>query len=208
MLSLSNVTDRDEFEEWLERGKKSLPDDAEVELTVEYKMDGVAVELIYEHGNFTCGLTRGDGVAGEEITNNLRTLKSIPGKLRTEDPPALVELRGEVFMRTEAFQAMNAQRSAEEGLFANPRNASAGALRQLDPRIAASRPLEITVYGTGVVEGIPEPEQAEPALVDPSHHRVEGTHPALTRIDRRPPRASAAGGAPTATAPSAARAPA
>ncbi|MEM7164328.1 MAG: NAD-dependent DNA ligase LigA [Planctomycetota bacterium] len=140
---------------------KSVPEFCDVPLMVEYKMDGVAVELVYEDGVLVRGLTRGDGVEGEVITDNLRTLATIPPRLDLKPAPALLELRGEVYMRTAAFEAMNAARDAEEGLFANPRNATSGALRQLDPRITASRPLEIVVYGTGVLTGLRRPAQSE-----------------------------------------------
>lgn len=152
MLSLENVTNAEEFGEWLDRAKRGLPDVEVIPLSVEYKMDGVAVELIYENGVLVQGLTRGDGTTGEDITGNLRTIASIPQKL-PDGVPTLLELRGEVYMSKAGFEKLNAGRTAEEGLFANPRNATAGALRQLDPRIAASRPLEIVVYGQGTVEG-------------------------------------------------------
>lgn len=140
---------------------KGAPEVAGVQLTVEYKMDGVAVELVYEDGVLVTGLTRGDGIEGEVITANLRTMPTIPARLELESAPPLIELRGEIYMPTAAFEAMNATRSAEEGLFSNPRNASSGALRQLDPRITASRPLEIVAYGTGVLEGLARPAQSE-----------------------------------------------
>lgn len=155
MLSLENAMNLEEFAEWLERVRKGLPGEEEVPLSVEYKMDGVAVEVIYEEGVLVEGSTRGDGVTGEEITTNLRTIRTLPPRL-TGDSPTRLELRGEVFMPLAEFAAMNASRSAEEGLFANPRNSTAGTLRQLDPRIAASRPLEIVLYGVGVAEGVAE----------------------------------------------------
>ncbi|HIA27385.1 MAG TPA: NAD-dependent DNA ligase LigA, partial [Planctomycetes bacterium] len=154
MLSLENAMDPGELSEWFERLQKGLPDLEEIPLSIEYKMDGVAVELVYEDGVLTQGSTRGDGVTGEEITSTLRTIETLPKKLDDPSPPALVELRGEAYIGLEEFAAMNAARSAEEGLFANPRNATAGSLRQLDPRIAAERPLGIVIYGVGATDGI------------------------------------------------------
>ena len=160
MLSLENVENEEELTDWTGRVARGLPEDTEVTYTVEYKMDGVAVELIYEKGVFVLGLTRGDGVEGEDITGNLRTVRSIPHRL-PKGAPELLELRGEVYMDSVGFAEMNARRSAEEGLFANPRNATAGTLRQLDPRIAADRPLSILMYGVGTLEGIAAPSQSE-----------------------------------------------
>ncbi|MEE8142339.1 MAG: NAD-dependent DNA ligase LigA [Planctomycetota bacterium] len=154
MLSLENVASEEELREWVARLERGLPEGQRYTLTVEYKVDGVAVELVYEGGTLTLGSTRGDGYEGERITHNLRTIRSIPQRLAGKgSPPALLELRGEVYMTRPAFEALNAKRSAAEGIFANPRNATAGALRQLDPRIAAKRPLEIIIYGLGAVEG-------------------------------------------------------
>ncbi|MGE3166107.1 MAG: NAD-dependent DNA ligase LigA [Planctomycetota bacterium] len=162
MLSLENVMTAGELAEWIERVHKGLGDGSAVTFTIELKMDGLAVELIYEDGVFVQGLTRGDGVSGEDVTNNLRTVRSIPARLQgaVATLPRL-ELRGEVYMSKDGFARLNAGRSAEEGLFANPRNAAAGALRQLDPRITAQRPLEFVLYGTGVVEGRPRFAQSE-----------------------------------------------
>ena len=161
MLSLENVPNEEKFREWLGRVEKGLPEE-KYSLTVEYKMDGVAVELVYEVGTFTLGSTRGDGLEGEVITNNLNPIRSLPQQLSPErSPPELLELRGEVYMNRAAFEELNAARTAEEGLFANPRNATAGALRQLDPRVTASRPLDIVIYGTGEVRGLPALSQEE-----------------------------------------------
>lgn len=154
MLSLENAMDPEEIAQWLDRVKKGLEGIETIPFSVEYKMDGVAVELVYEDGILTQGSTRGDGVTGEEITSALCTIETLPRKLDDPSPPALVELRGEAYISRAGFAAMNASRSAEEGLFANPRNATAGSLRQLDPRVAAERPLDIVVYGVGVTDGI------------------------------------------------------
>ncbi|MCI0650375.1 MAG: NAD-dependent DNA ligase LigA, partial [Planctomycetes bacterium] len=159
MLSLENVMNDEELREWLARIQKAAPEGASVPFSVEHKMDGVAVSLIYEYGVFSMGATRGDGTEGEVITDNLRTIRAIPARLGGGAEPPLVELRGEVFMSIRAFAEMNARRGGEGRLFANPRNATAGALRQLDPRITAERPLEIVIYGTGALEGLPQPTQ-------------------------------------------------
>ncbi len=162
MLSLDTAFDESEMAEWIERVEKGAAGATQIPYSVEYKMDGVAVELVYEEGVFTQGLTRGDGIVGEVITSNLRTIRKLPGRLKGSGaPPALIELRGEVYMSLAAFRRMNAERGDEEKLFANPRNSTAGTLRQLDPRIAAARPLEIAVYGVGAVEGIEAPTQKE-----------------------------------------------
>ena len=127
-----------------------------IAVTIEPKIDGVAVTLVYRNGNLDYAATRGDGSAGDDITNNVRTIRSIPTRLASESPPPLLEVRGEVFMPNEAFAAMNAERD-EAGLpsFANPRNASAGALKQLDPRIVAQRPLAFLAHGLGAYDGPP-----------------------------------------------------
>lgn len=153
MLSLANVTDAESFHDWLERVRKGLPENTTIPLSVEYKLDGVAVELVYEEGTLVLGSTRGDGVRGEDITENIRTITTVPNQLKAE-APALLELRGEAIFPLAAFEALNASRTAEEGLFANPRNATAGTLKQLDPRVTASRPLDLIVYGTGQVSGL------------------------------------------------------
>src|SRR4030067_639657 len=116
------------------------------------QMDGLAVELIYEDGVFIKGSTRGDGVVGEDVTQNLKTVRSIPLRL-TKNAPRLLEARGEVFLPLAAFRKINREREERgEPLFANPRNAAAGSLRQLDPRVPGGRPLDIFCYGAGVGE--------------------------------------------------------
>jgi len=121
-------------------------------------VDGLAINLRYEKGVFTCGATRGDGTTGDDITPNLRTIRSIPPKLHIKSvPPALLEVRGEVYLTKSGFEKLNAERKAAgEETFANPRNAAAGSLKQLDPRIVAKRPLDIILYGLGHVEGATE----------------------------------------------------
>ena len=148
-LSLSNVFDDNDIRDFDFRVRKALGD--EVEYVVELKIDGLTVVLNYEAGRFTLGATRGDGVKGEDITSNLRTVKSIPLVLEEEVD---LEVRGEVFMSKKAFEELNARREEqEEPLFANPRNASAGSLRQLDTRVTAGRPLDIYIFNLESIEG-------------------------------------------------------
>ncbi len=153
MLSLENAFNDQEMRDFDERIKRFLASDETIEYACELKMDGVAVELVYRDGRLELGATRGDGTSGEQITENLRTIASIP-LLLAEDAPPVLEVRGEVYMELAAFQALNEERQ-EEGLanFANPRNAAAGSLRQLDSKITARRPLQIFCYGIGLLEG-------------------------------------------------------
>jgi DNA ligase (NAD+) len=156
MLSLANAMEQEAVIEFDQRIKRFLKRDAEIAYVAEPKLDGVAVELIYEDGELTVGSTRGDGFTGEEIAQNLRTIKTIPLHLieREQDPPARLEVRGEVFMELRDFQKLNKEREKSgEPLFANPRNAAAGSLRQLDSSITAQRPLKIFCYGVGEVRG-------------------------------------------------------
>ncbi|MDR7417757.1 MAG: NAD-dependent DNA ligase LigA [Armatimonadota bacterium] len=154
MLSLANAFDEAELEAWSKRVRAGLGD-APVQYVCELKIDGAAVSLTYERGRFTVGATRGDGTQGEDVTPNLRTITSIPLTLRATRPPRLLEVRGEVYLPRKAFEAVNAERAARgEPPFANPRNAAAGSLRQLDPQITANRPLNIFVYGLGYAEGL------------------------------------------------------
>jgi DNA ligase (NAD+) len=156
MLSLENAQTEAEIAEFDERVKKFLAigNDEEIQYFCEPKMDGLAVELVYENGVFITGSTRGDGFIGEDITQNLRTIKAMPLRLTTTTAPQLLELRGEVYLALKDFQRLNAERE-EEGAqpFANPRNAAAGSLRQLDSRITAKRPLSLFCYGPGEVVG-------------------------------------------------------
>lgn len=157
LLSLDNAMNENELREFVSRVRKSLSPDEIVEFVGEPKIDGLAVELVYENGIFTTGSTRGDGYTGEDITQNLKTIRSIPLKLRENNlpTPRILEIRGEVYMNIKDFEKLNKQRLEKgEPLFANPRNAAAGSLRQLDPKITAERPLNIFCYSLGVHEGI------------------------------------------------------
>src|SRR6195952_3521240 len=149
MLSLDNAFDAAEFAEFCNRAKRFLGRTEPLVFVAEPKIDGLSINLTYEHGRFTRGATRGDGTEGEDVTGNLRTIKSVPDRLRGE-APALIEIRGEVFMTKADFLALN-QAQAEAGgkVFANPRNAAAGSLRQLDVRITAGRPLSLFAYAQG-----------------------------------------------------------
>jgi DNA ligase (NAD+) len=156
MLSLANAFDETEAKEFDKRVKKFLRTSSDIEYVTEPKLDGLAVELVYERGQFIVGSTRGDGVNGENITQNLRTIKTIPLRLiRKEIPaPERLEVRGEVIMQLKRFRELNRKREeSDEPLFANPRNAAAGSVRQLDSKITAGRPLEIYCYGIGEVRG-------------------------------------------------------
>ncbi|ANU24010.1 NAD-dependent DNA ligase LigA [Planococcus donghaensis] len=145
MLSLSNVFSEEDLREFDKRVRSGAGD--KVDYVCELKIDGLAVSLLYENGKFVKGATRGDGRVGEDITVNLRTIRAIPLKLKDA---VTLEVRGEVFMPKKSFHALNEQRSEQgEELFANPRNAAAGSLRQLDPKIAASRNLDVFIYGIG-----------------------------------------------------------
>ena len=152
MLSLDNTYSEEEVAEFYTRVQRLLPTET-IPVVIEPKVDGVAVSLLYEDGKLQYAATRGDGTVGDDITQNVRTIRSVPAKLK-DNPPRLLEIRGEVYMEKRGFAQLNAAR-VEAGLpaFANPRNSAAGSLKQLDPSIAAQRPLGIVLYGTGVVEG-------------------------------------------------------
>jgi DNA ligase (NAD+) len=180
MLSLDNTYSQEELREFVARVQRILPDE-KLDWMVEPKVDGIAINLRYENGKFTCGATRGDGTTGDDITVNLKTIRGIPVNLKSHrgteaqrnqnkssekhsvslrlcgEIPSLFEARGEVFLTKTGFEKLNAERKAA-GLetFANPRNAAAGSLKQLDPRLVAKRPLDIVVYGLGHVEGASE----------------------------------------------------
>ena len=156
MLSLHNANDEEELAEFEERIRRFLKHNGAIEYAVEAKIDGVAVELVYLGGKFAVGSTRGDGINGEDITLNLKTIRSIPLNLRGERRkwPDRLEVRGEVFLSRAAFQKMNREREEEgQPVFANPRNAAAGSLKQLDSAITAKRPLDIFCHGLGAVAG-------------------------------------------------------
>lgn len=155
MVSLDNAFDDGEVRDFDQRLRKLLEREV-IEYTVEPKLDGTAVELVYENGLFTVGSTRGDGFTGENITQNLKTIKSIPLRLLNDKIkiPARLEVRGEVFYPLAAFKKLNEQRlKAGEPAFINPRNSASGSLRQLDPKLTAERPLDMYVYGLGQVSG-------------------------------------------------------
>ena len=153
MLSLANAFDQGDLEAFDKRVREGLGE-VEVAYAVELKFDGLALSLSYENGVLTGAATRGDGATGEDVTANVRTIASIPLRLSTADPPALLEVRGEALLFKEDFAALN-RRQAEAGekQFVNPRNAAAGSLRQLDSRISARRPLRFFAYGCGAIEG-------------------------------------------------------
>jgi DNA ligase (NAD+) len=154
MLSLANAFSEEELDAW-HRRVVGLLGAVPVAFICELKIDGAAVSLMYEGGRFTRGATRGDGRRGEDVTPNLRTIRSVPLRLRTPAPPPSVEVRGEVYLTRHALAAINRDRAARnEPLFANPRNAAAGSLRQLDPQVTASRPLDLFVYGLGAGEAL------------------------------------------------------
>ena len=157
MLSLNNAMDPQELVEFEERIQRFLKHNESIDYAVEPKIDGLAVEIVYLDGKFTLGSTRGDGVNGEDITANLRTIRSIPLTLRANGQaiPKRLEIRGEVFLPLKAFQKMNRDRDEQgQPVFANPRNAAAGSLKQLDSTITAKRPLDIFFHGTGLIEGV------------------------------------------------------
>ena len=156
MQSLANAMDSDELLAFHDRLIRRLGKEQAIEYIAEPKLDGLAVELVYENGQFVNGSTRGDGTTGEDITQNLKTIRAIPLALRveTQSAPALLEVRGEVFISKDDFKKLNKQQEEnEKPVFANPRNAAAGSLRQLDSGITATRPLSIFCYQAGVVEG-------------------------------------------------------
>jgi DNA ligase (NAD+) len=157
MLSLGNARSEEELRAWVERMRNRLAregiSEAQFDYVCEPKIDGLAISLVYRDGRLERGATRGDGEIGEDVTQNLRTIKAIP--LALDDAPELIEVRGEVYMPIAGFADLNERRAAEgERTYMNPRNAAAGAIRQLDPQIAADRPLSMWVYGVGAMEGI------------------------------------------------------
>jgi DNA ligase (NAD+) len=166
MLSLNNAFDEAEVAAFDRRVREGLGLE-QVEYAVEPKFDGLAVGLTYENGVFARGATRGDGYTGEDVTRNLRTIRAIPLRLPTAHPPRLLEVRGEVIMLKRDFLRLNqAQRERGEKEFVNPRNAAAGALRQLDPRITAGRRLTFFAYALGVAEGGDVPRDRHSAVLD------------------------------------------
>ena len=159
MLSLANAHSAEDLTAWIQRMRNHLAregiDDPQFEFVAEPKIDGLAISLIYRDGVFERGATRGNGEIGEDVTHNLRTIPAVPLRLEDPDPPKLLEVRGEVYMSLPDFAALN-ERRAGAGLstFMNPRNSAAGTIRQLDPKLAADRPLSLWTYGVGATEGV------------------------------------------------------
>ena len=161
MLSLANAMNIDELKEFDKQIKKGLGQENDIEYMAEPKLDGLAVELVYENGIFSHGSTRGDGTTGEDITQNLKTIRGIPLVI-SNNPPTLLEIRGEVYIGHSDFKNMNKKRlEKQEAPFANPRNCAAGSLRQLDPLITSQRPLRIFCYAPGLIEGMKFESQKE-----------------------------------------------
>ena len=157
MLSLANARNEEELAAWVVRSERYLArqgvEMGDVHFVTEPKIDGLAISLVYENGLLVRGATRGNGEVGEDVTQNLRTIGAIP--LRIDDAPPLIEVRGEIYLPLAAFAKLNEQRAeAGEPTFANPRNSAAGSIRQLDPKLAASRPLSMWCYGLGAVDGL------------------------------------------------------
>ncbi|WP_392384914.1 NAD-dependent DNA ligase LigA [Marinomonas primoryensis] len=165
MLSLDNAFDNNSLADFDQRVRKLLNTDNLV-YCCEPKLDGLAISLRYEEGRLVRGVTRGDGLSGEDITSNIKTLHSVPLMLRTKTPPAVLEVRGEIYMPKEGFEKLNALAIKQgDKAFVNPRNAAAGSLRQLDPKITATRPLVMCAYSIGYVEGWNQPESHYDGLV-------------------------------------------
>jgi DNA ligase (NAD+) len=159
MMSLDNVFDNAELDTWFERVEK---ESAVGDFLCELKVDGLAINLLYENGQLTRALTRGNGTTGEDVTLNVKTIKALPHTLSGKNIPALIEVRGEVFLPVAAFNQLNEElEEAGKPLFANPRNCAAGSLRQKDPRITASRALDVVVHGIGACEGISFASQSD-----------------------------------------------
>ncbi|MSX12365.1 MAG: NAD-dependent DNA ligase LigA, partial [Actinobacteria bacterium] len=157
MFSLANARSPEEFDGWVTRMRNHLAregiDDPKFNFVCEPKVDGLAISIVYRNGVLERGATRGNGEVGEDVTHNLRTIPTVP--LSFDDSPPMIEVRGEVYMSLEGFQGLNERRAGEgQPTFMNPRNAAAGTLRQLDPRLAAERPLSLWAYGVGACEGV------------------------------------------------------
>src|SRR5213592_1346914 len=153
MLSLDNTYSEGEVANFYKRITRLLPDET-IPVVMEPKVDGVAVSVMYENGRLKYAATRGDGLVGDDITENIKTIRSVPHQLRCA-APKLFEVRGEAYLDRDGFKKLNKEREAGGlPLFANPRNAAAGSLKHLDPKIAAQRPLGIVFYGTGATEGV------------------------------------------------------
>ena len=165
MLSLDNVFDEEELSAFDKRVREWLNSDQPQTYAAEPKLDGLAISIRYENGVLVQAATRGDGARGEDVTSNVRTIRSVPLKLHGEAIPAVVEVRGEIFMPKDGFEKLNkSQLENNKKVFVNPRNAAAGSLRQLDSKITASRPLEIYCYGIGFLEGMERPKSHSQAM--------------------------------------------
>ncbi|MEM9163438.1 MAG: NAD-dependent DNA ligase LigA, partial [Cyanobacteria bacterium P01_F01_bin.4] len=157
LYSLENAFDLDEYRQWETRWQRLVPDLTTAAAVAELKIDGNAIALTYENGLLVRGATRGDGISGEDITQNLKTIRSIPLRLQVDNPPPIVEVRGEAFIPNDIFEQINAEREAAgDSRFANPRNAAAGTLRQLDSRVVAARRLDFFAYTLILPEGVGE----------------------------------------------------
>ena len=159
MMSLDNVFDSEELSAWFDRVEKESPNP---EYLCEVKVDGLAINMLFQDGVLVRGLTRGNGTTGEDVTLNLKTIRNLPHALTGKKIPSLIEIRGEVFFPVAAFNQLNEElEEAGKPLFANPRNSAAGSLRQKDPRVTASRPLSVVVHGVGALEGTSFTEQSQ-----------------------------------------------
>ena len=199
MLSIDNAFSREEVLAFDRRIRERLGGDATLDYSAEPKLDGLAISVTWEHGHLVRAATRGDGMTGEDVTANVRTIRSIPLHLRGA-APALLEVRGEIFISNAGFQRLNAEAMARgEKVFVNPRNAAAGSLRQLDPTVTATRPLEVFFYALGVLEGAEMPQTHTEVLamlrnwglrVSPEVKQVHGADGCLDYFDdmarRRP----------------------
>lgn len=193
MLSLGNIFDENELREFDKRCMKNLERDEELVYSMELKFDGLAVEVVYEKGRYAKGSTRGNGEVGEDVTANLATIKSMPLALPGDKAPEYLSVRGEVYMRHGEFERINREREEKgEQLFANPRNAAAGSLRQLDPRVTEERDLDIVLYGAGIVSGeVPVTSQSgmfayfQQAGLPVSEHRGTGNVESVISFYRR-----------------------
>jgi DNA ligase (NAD+) len=186
MLSLDNAFSHDEVREFDQRAKRFLKSGEEIEYTVEPKYDGLAMELTYEKGLLVRASTRGDGYEGEDVTANIKTIKAIPLRIEGEKIPEKIDIRGEVFMDIDEFEQLNKEREkSEEPLFANPRNAAAGAVRQLDSSITEKRKLHMTCYGVGAMKGIEFKSQADlTAWLKRAHFPVPFVFDVVRGIDK------------------------
>jgi len=186
MLSLDNAFSHDEVREFDQRAKRFLRSDEEIEYTVEPKYDGLAMELTYEKGLLVRASTRGDGYEGEDVTANVKTIKAIPLRIEGEKIPEKIDIRGEVFMDIDEFEKLNKEREkGEEPLFANPRNAAAGSIRQLDSSITEKRNLHMACYGVGAMKGIEFKSQSDfTAWLKKAHFPVPLAFDVVKGIDK------------------------